>query len=185
MVAKKTEEEKIEEKTETVRTEKVTKIKLTKKDVKRDFEVGIMNNIDGDLLLQDRNNVVYTLPNYGDMEYFSVNDLLYIKNNQKATINNGWGLIIDDEFDGAVVDYLGLTNTYKQIYTKEKLVKLLKSKNGIDKLNKLLQEINKGLGLHITELIVSMAKENYPEIESSIIRKIFIDYTQKQNLFDF
>jgi len=104
-------------------TENITETQLEKRILKDTDEVTVMNNTTGRYGYRSLNGFAFDLDEYGQTISIPLKELRVMASGKaRAHLTNAWIIILDDE----AVNALNLTNLYKNIYTEDQVMELLK-----------------------------------------------------------
>lgn len=109
--------------TEEVKDTKAKKKKSTAKKTKkrvvidRETEVSFMNNTSGSFFYRcPKTQNIYELTEYGDIDYITVGELMYMRNSHRKILNEMWIVLTDVMSDEITLDdvlkHLGLDDLY-------------------------------------------------------------------------
>lgn len=109
-----------------------TKIEIVKEEIKpqrakkinidRDEMIPVRSLTDGGLVyISNKSGARYIWSNYGDVEYIDFGEILTMRSSQPKFINDALIVIEDDE----VVEFLGLTKMYENLYSFNELDEIL------------------------------------------------------------
>lgn len=134
---------------------KATTPKKRRKDLDRDMYVTIMNNTTGKVVYRSKKTGAdIVLLEYGDIEEIQLNELVSMKSAHPRYLKEPFIIIIGENAE-EVIDYLGLTELYKNILTPEEVKRFLNSRMPVNKFKNTLKKMPKGM----LNLIVNIVRD--------------------------
>lgn len=162
---------------------KLENIKMTKRvRLDRDLVVEVVNNVEGTLIWENpRTKALLTLDDYGEVAYMTVEELYQLKQSSDSGIlTKGWLLIMNED----LVDELGLTQKYKNLFIGEDLNYIFENSSG-QAIYELLKSLDVQSAMLICERAVALARNKDVILDSADVRSAIMKYCKKTTIFDF
>lgn len=162
---------------------KLENIKMIKRvRLDRDLVVEVVNNVEGTLIWENpRTKALLTLDDYGEVAYMTVEELYQLKQSSDSGIlTKGWLLIMNED----LVDELGLTQKYKNLFIGEDLNYIFENSSG-QAIYELLKSLDVQSAMLICERAVALARNKDVILDSADVRSAIMKYCKKTTIFDF
>lgn len=168
----------VEEKVVVEKKERVKKPMRKKRiQIDRDTEVVITNLTSGTFIYVDpKTQNRYVLPNFGDEDYITIDELLTMRNRNRTFLENMWVAIVDvldDEYTvDDVIKFLRLETAYSDGFEAHSIDEFIKTST-MEQFEKVVSHTSTGLVKRISERAVELFrnKEYQDRNKMSIIER--------------